>query len=52
MSMASTSKFNTLSPLLELEADRRSPEWGRKEEQITGPGEVYTWESSWEFGLL
>ncbi|KAI9897851.1 hypothetical protein N3K66_007707 [Trichothecium roseum] len=28
------------------------PEWGRKEKQITGPGQVYTWESSWEFGLL
>jgi aldose 1-epimerase len=29
-----------------------NPEWGRKDEQITGPKEVYTWESSWEFGLV
>ncbi|KFA69512.1 hypothetical protein S40285_05676 [Stachybotrys chlorohalonatus IBT 40285] len=28
------------------------PEWGRKSAQITRPGEVYKWESSWEFGLL
>lgn len=27
----------------------RSPEWGRKDAQITGPGETYSWESSWEF---
>ncbi|KAI7912711.1 aldose 1-epimerase [Pyricularia oryzae] len=28
------------------------PEWGRKEAQITGPGEKYTWESSWTFSIL
>jgi aldose 1-epimerase len=29
-----------------------NPKWGRKDEQLTGPGETYTWESSWEFGLV
>lgn len=29
-----------------------SPEWDRLDTQITGPGEVYTWESSWTFGLV
>lgn len=29
-----------------------SPEWDRIEAQITGPDEVYTWESSWTFSLL
>ncbi|RYP80049.1 hypothetical protein DL770_006408 [Monosporascus sp. CRB-9-2] len=28
------------------------PEWGRVEEQITGPGETYTWESSWTFSVM
>ncbi|EOA82566.1 hypothetical protein ACJQWK_04419 [Exserohilum turcicum] len=28
------------------------PEWGRLDEQITGPGKKYHWESSWEFGTL
>ncbi|KAI1652349.1 galactose mutarotase-like protein [Daldinia loculata] len=28
------------------------PEWGRVEEQITGPGQKYSWESSWTFGTL
>jgi aldose 1-epimerase len=28
------------------------PEWGRVEEQLLGPGEKYSWESSWTFGLL
>ncbi|KAK7743378.1 hypothetical protein SLS62_010615 [Diatrype stigma] len=28
------------------------PEWGRLEKQITGPGDIYTWESSWTFGLI
>ena len=27
-------------------------EWGRVDAQITGPGEVYSWESSWTFGNL
>ncbi|KAJ1338075.1 aldose 1-epimerase [Microdochium nivale] len=25
------------------------PEWGRKEAQLTGPGEKYTWNASWKF---
>lgn len=29
-----------------------SPQWGRKEKQLTGPGETYDWQASWEFGLL
>ncbi|CRK27764.1 hypothetical protein BN1723_014017 [Verticillium longisporum] len=29
-----------------------NPQWGRTDAQITGPGEKYTWEASWEFGLL
>ncbi|EGY23325.1 aldose 1-epimerase [Verticillium dahliae VdLs.17] len=29
-----------------------NPQWGRADAQITGPGETYTWEASWEFGLL
>jgi aldose 1-epimerase len=29
-----------------------NPEWGRKKAQLTGPKETYTWESSWEFGLV
>ncbi|KAM7199483.1 Galactose mutarotase-like domain containing protein [Naviculisporaceae sp. PSN 640] len=28
------------------------PAWGRVDAQITGPGEVYNWESSWTFGQL
>ncbi|KAK0647990.1 galactose mutarotase-like domain-containing protein [Cercophora newfieldiana] len=28
------------------------PEWGRVDAQITGPGEVYSWETSWTFGLM
>ncbi|KAI1633817.1 galactose mutarotase-like domain-containing protein [Biscogniauxia mediterranea] len=28
------------------------PEWGRVDKQITGPGDAYSWESSWTFGLL
>ncbi|CAJ2511850.1 Uu.00g074750.m01.CDS01 [Anthostomella pinea] len=28
------------------------PEWGRLDAQITGPGEAYSWESSWTFGML
>ncbi|KAL2151028.1 hypothetical protein VTH82DRAFT_6126 [Thermothelomyces myriococcoides] len=28
------------------------PEWERLDAQIWGPGETYTWESSWTFGLL
>ncbi len=27
-----------------------SPEWNRK--QVYGPGEKYSWESSWTFGVL
>ena len=37
----------TLTPRL-----LRSPEWGRVDAQITGPGETYVWESSWTFGTL
>ena len=29
-----------------------SPEWGRKEAQILNPGETYTWEASWTFGVF
>ncbi len=29
---------------------RNSPEWNRK--QVYGPGEKYSWESSWTFGVL
>ncbi|PKS05925.1 hypothetical protein jhhlp_007758 [Lomentospora prolificans] len=29
-----------------------NPEWDRLDAQITGPDELYTWESSWTFGLL
>jgi aldose 1-epimerase len=29
-----------------------NPEWGRKKAQLTGPKDTYTWESSWEFGLV
>ncbi|KAK7222708.1 hypothetical protein V2G26_010711 [Clonostachys chloroleuca] len=28
------------------------PEWDRKDNQLTGPGETYKWSSSWTFGLL
>lgn len=28
------------------------PEWGRQEAQLLGPGEKYSWESSWTFGLV
>ncbi|KAK5662477.1 hypothetical protein OQA88_8388 [Cercophora sp. LCS_1] len=28
------------------------PEWGRVDAQLLGPGEKYSWESSWTFGLL
>ncbi|KAI0592823.1 galactose mutarotase-like domain-containing protein [Biscogniauxia sp. FL1348] len=28
------------------------PEWGRVDKQIVGPGDTYSWESSWTFGLL
>ncbi|KAI2624551.1 galactose mutarotase-like protein [Hypomontagnella submonticulosa] len=28
------------------------PEWERVEKQITGPGQTYSWESSWTFGTL
>ncbi|KAI1139943.1 galactose mutarotase-like protein [Hypoxylon sp. FL0543] len=28
------------------------PEWGRVDKEITGPGQTYTWESSWTFGNL
>jgi aldose 1-epimerase len=28
------------------------PEWKRKQAQITGPKETYSWESSWTFGLI
>ncbi|KAI5920376.1 galactose mutarotase-like domain-containing protein [Camillea tinctor] len=28
------------------------PEWGRVDKQIAGPGDAYSWESSWTFGLL
>jgi hypothetical protein len=30
----------------------RSPEWNRTDAQIIGPGQPYSWESSWTFGLL
>lgn len=29
-----------------------SPEWGRVDKQILGPGQTYSWESSWTFGLV
>jgi hypothetical protein len=29
-----------------------SPEWNRTKAQIYGPGQTYSWESSWTFGLL
>lgn len=29
-----------------------SPEWGRVDAQISGPGDKYTWESSWTFSNL
>ena len=29
-----------------------SPEWGRLDKQIFGPGQKYHWESSWTFGLI
>jgi hypothetical protein len=29
-----------------------SPEWGRLDKQIFGPGKKYHWESSWTFGLI
>jgi len=29
-----------------------SPEWGRLDKQISGPGDKYHWESSWEFGTI
>ncbi|KAK3388687.1 galactose mutarotase-like domain-containing protein [Sordaria brevicollis] len=28
------------------------PEWGRLDKQILGPGQTYSWESSWTFGLV
>ncbi|KAL2266784.1 hypothetical protein VTJ83DRAFT_6136 [Remersonia thermophila] len=28
------------------------PEWNRLDAQIFGPGQLYSWESSWTFGLL
>ncbi|KXX79359.1 Aldose 1-epimerase [Madurella mycetomatis] len=28
------------------------PEWDRMDKQIFGPGQTYSWESSWTFGLL
>ncbi|KAH9992871.1 galactose mutarotase-like domain-containing protein [Xylariaceae sp. FL0662B] len=28
------------------------PEWGHVDAQITAPGETYSWESSWTFGIL
>ncbi|KAI6087417.1 galactose mutarotase-like protein [Hypoxylon rubiginosum] len=28
------------------------PEWGRLDKQISGPGQKYSWESSWTFGNL
>ncbi|KAH9896193.1 galactose mutarotase-like protein [Xylariomycetidae sp. FL2044] len=28
------------------------PEWERVDAQITGPGDTYSWESSWTFGLV
>ncbi|KAI1179523.1 aldose 1-epimerase [Nemania sp. FL0916] len=28
------------------------PEWGRREAQISGPGETYSWKSSWTFTKL
>ncbi|KAI4921820.1 hypothetical protein J4E90_000247 [Alternaria incomplexa] len=28
------------------------PEWGRLDKQISGPGDKYHWESSWEFGTI
>lgn len=39
-----------MNPLANSQAGR--PEWDRLEAQITGPDEVYTWESSWTFGLI
>jgi aldose 1-epimerase len=38
--------------LLGRQTDERRPEWGRVDAQITGPGEIYTWESSWAFGTM
>jgi aldose 1-epimerase len=29
-----------------------SPEWGRKEAEITGPDETYKWDSAWTFTKL
>ncbi|KAF2500086.1 galactose mutarotase-like protein [Lophium mytilinum] len=28
------------------------PEWGRLDRQIWGPGERYSWEAEWEFGIV
>lgn len=49
--MASTSK--TLRALGGIIANNcRSPEWGRLNKQIFGPGQKYHWESSWSFGTI
>ena len=29
-----------------------SPEWGRLDKQIYGPGDKYHWESAWKFGTI
>lgn len=31
---------------------RCRPEWDRMDKQIFGPGQTYSWESSWTFGVL
>lgn len=48
---------SSLSSIFSFGKDNRtdhfnSPEWGRADAQLLGPGEKYSWESSWTFGLL
>lgn len=53
----STSELTPFLPGLrcttKMSADMNdSPEWGRVDAEIAGPGELYKWESSWTFGTL
>ncbi|KAI1108888.1 aldose 1-epimerase [Nemania sp. NC0429] len=53
----STIKKVTRSSCVAIEAQDyvdgiNHPEWGRKNAQITGPGETYSWRSSWTFSHL
>ncbi len=40
------------SSLFETDKPSNSPEWGRRNAQITGPKQTYSWESSWTFTNL